>query len=144
MAILQKNNLYLKTEKCEFERERVEYLGMVVNEGKVEMDAVKVEGVSNWPTPRMKKELQQFLGFVNFYWWFIRDFASIAKPLHALTGKKLWTWDSEHATSFQKLKEAVTTSLVLTFPTDDDRFWVEADSSDFESGAVLSQSQHGV
>ena len=47
-------------------------------------------------------------------------------------------------TSFQKLKEAVTASPVLAFPTDDDQFQVEADSSDFASGAVLSQSQHGI
>ena len=92
----------------------------------------------------MKNKLQQFLGFVNFNQWFIQDFASIAKLLHALTGKKSWTWDSEHATSFQKLKEAVTTSLVLAFPTDDDQFWIEADSSDFASSAVLFQPQHGV
>ena len=144
LAILCKHNLYLKPKKCEFERERVEYLGLVVSEGKVEMDAVKVERVSKWPTPRTKNKLQQFLGFVNFYWQFIWDFASIAKPLHALTGKKSWTWNSEHTTSFQKLKEAVTTSPVLAFPTDDDQFWVEADSSDFTSGAVLSQLQHGV
>ena len=42
-------------------------MGLVVSEGKVEMDPVKVEGVSRWPTPRMKTKLQQFLGFVNFY-----------------------------------------------------------------------------
>ena len=42
-------------------------MGLVVSEGKVEMDAVKVERVSKWPTPRTKNKLQQFLGFVNFY-----------------------------------------------------------------------------
>jgi len=45
---LCQNNLYLKPEKCKFERERVEYLGLVVSKGKVEMDAVKVDGVSGW------------------------------------------------------------------------------------------------
>ena len=45
LAILHQNNLYLKPEKCEFEGKRVEYLGLVVSKGKVEMDAVKVEGV---------------------------------------------------------------------------------------------------
>ena len=45
----------------------MEYLGLVVSEVKVEMDAVKVEGVSKWPTPSTENKLQQFLGFVNFY-----------------------------------------------------------------------------
>ena len=120
LAILCKHNLYLKPEKCEFEKERVEYLGLVVMEGKVEMDTVKVEGVSRWPTPRTKNELQQFLGFVNFYRWFIQDFTSIAKLLHSLTGKKPCTWDSEHMISPQKPKEAVTASPVLAFPADND------------------------
>ena len=67
LSILQKHNLYLKPEKCEFEKNKVEYLGLVVSEGMVEMDPVKVEGVSKWPVPTMKNELQQFLGFINFY-----------------------------------------------------------------------------
>src|SRR3979490_2352767 len=46
LALLQEHDLYLKPEKCEFEKEKGEYLGLVVSEGKVEMDPVKVEGVS--------------------------------------------------------------------------------------------------
>jgi len=67
LAILCQNNPYLKLEKCKFERERVEYLGLVVSKGKVEMDAMKVEGVRKWLVPGTKNELQQFLGFINFY-----------------------------------------------------------------------------
>ena len=67
LSILCKHNLYPKPEKCEFEKSKVEYLGLVVNEGMVEMDPVKVEGVSKWPVPTTKNELQQFLGFINFY-----------------------------------------------------------------------------
>src|SRR3979490_277660 len=54
LALLQEHDLYLKPEKCEFEKEKVEYLGLVVSEGKVEMDPVKVEGVSRWPVPRQR------------------------------------------------------------------------------------------
>lgn len=56
------------------------------------MDPVKVAGVAAWPEPRKKKEVQSFLGFINFYQHFIRDFAKVAKPLHELTGKKEWHW----------------------------------------------------
>src|SRR3979490_2466667 len=61
LALLQEHDLYLKPEKCEFEKEKVEYLGLVVSEGKGEVDPVKVEGVSRWPVPKTKNELQQFL-----------------------------------------------------------------------------------
>ena len=65
---LRQHHLYLKPEKCKFEKTRIEYLGLIISEGKVEMDPVKVEAVSGWPTPTNKKEVQSFLGFTNFYW----------------------------------------------------------------------------
>ena len=67
LECLQEHKLYLKPEKCEFERRRIEYLGVIVLEGWVEMDPVKVSGVAEWPTPRNKKEVQSFIGFINFY-----------------------------------------------------------------------------
>ena len=87
LEILRKNHLYLKAEKCEFEKDRVEYLGLIISPGKIEMDPVKVEGVSKWPSPSNVKEVQSFVGFANFYRRFIKDFADIARPLHDLTRK---------------------------------------------------------
>ena len=46
---------------------RIEYLGVIISEDKVEMDPVKVAGISEWPTPTLKKEVQSFIGFINFY-----------------------------------------------------------------------------
>ncbi|EAU88305.1 reverse transcriptase-RNase H-integrase [Coprinopsis cinerea okayama7 len=51
------------------------------------MDPTKVEGLANWPTPKNVKQVQQFLGFGNFYQRFIRDYSNIAKPLNDLTRK---------------------------------------------------------
>ena len=119
----------------------MEYLGLVVRKGKVEMDTVKVEGVRKWPVLGMKNELQHFLGFINFYWRFIQDFASISKLLHSLTGKSAWVWGLEQQASFKTLNQAVTAAPVLVFLTNKDQFRVEADSSDFATGAVLSQLQ---
>ena len=75
---LQKNNLYLRPEKCEFEQEQIEYLGLVIWEGEVQMDPVKVAAVRDWPTPRNLRDLRGFLGFANFYRRFIQNFAQIA------------------------------------------------------------------
>ena len=51
------------------------------------MDPVKVVGIADWPVPQNKKEVQSFLGFTNFYWWFIQDFSHHACPLFNLTSK---------------------------------------------------------
>ena len=64
---LQEHKLYLKLEKCKFEQRWIEYLRVIVSEGQVEMDPVKVSGVAEWPMPWNKKEVQSFVGFVNFY-----------------------------------------------------------------------------
>ena len=81
MEILQKHGLSLKPEKCEFEKTSVEYLGVVISHDSVKMDPAKVARVSEWPTPSNKKEVQSFLGFINFYRRFIEGFLHIACPL---------------------------------------------------------------
>ncbi|KAF4609745.1 hypothetical protein D9613_011971 [Agrocybe pediades] len=140
LQILEQNQLYLKAEKCEFEKERIEYLGLIISQGRIEMDSVKVEGVSKWPEPENVKDVQSFLGFVNFYRRFIEDFADIAKPLHELTKKgTVWRWGLRQQEAFDQLKKKVTSSPVLIFPDDNKPYKVEADSSDYATGAVLSQ-----
>jgi hypothetical protein len=62
-----KHKLYLRPEKCEFEKTRIEYLGIIISHNKVEMDPVKIAGVVDWLTPSNKKEVQSFVSFVNFY-----------------------------------------------------------------------------
>ena len=84
---LQDNDLFAKPEKCLFEVVRLEYLGVIISKGKVEMDASKVAGVLEWPQPTKVKQVQAFLGLANFYRRFIKDFAKVAKPLHTLTKK---------------------------------------------------------
>ena len=85
MEVLQKYGLSLKPEKCEFEKTSVEYLGVVISHNLVKMDPAKVAGVLEWPTPSNKKEVQSFLGFINFYQRFIEGFSCISWPLFNLT-----------------------------------------------------------
>jgi len=87
-----------------------------------------------------KTDIQAFLGFVNFYWRFIRDFFAKAQPLFDLThSEQVWTWSRKEQAAFEDLITAVTTALVLVSPQESDLFQIEADSSDFATGAVLSQ-----
>src|SRR5258708_24840349 len=86
LSTLWKWRLFLKPEKCKFEQKEVKYLGLVISKDHVAMDPTKVHGVMEWPTPTKVKEVQSFLGFVNFYWKFIHDFSNVACPsMHSLT-----------------------------------------------------------
>jgi hypothetical protein len=53
----------------------IEYLRLIILEGEIHMDPVKVAGVTEWPTPMTLKEVQSFLGFANFYCRFIEGFS---------------------------------------------------------------------
>lgn len=140
LSCLRANGLYLWASKCEFERREIEYLGLIIAHNEVRMDPVKVDGVAKWPNPRNVKDLQSFLGFCNFYRRFICDFSHIAGPLFDLTKKdKPWAWSEPEETAFQTLKDAVTSGPVLMLPDSTRPYRVEADSSDFALGAVLSQ-----
>jgi hypothetical protein len=104
------------------------------------MDPVKVAGIANWPTPVSKKDVQQFLGFTNFYRRFIKGFSDDAWPLFNLTGKgRPWVWTESEGTVFQAIKDAVTSKSVLILPDESRPYRLEADSSNFASGAVLLQ-----
>jgi len=77
---------------------------------------------------------------MNFYQRFIQDFSAKARPLFDLTcSEQVWTWSRKEQVAFEDLKTVVTTALVLVSPQESDLFWIEADSLDFATGAVLSQ-----
>jgi transposase InsO family protein len=140
LKLLEENQLFLKPDKCEFERTRVEYLGVIISHNSVEMDPVKVAGVAEWPTPTCKKEVQSFLGFTNFYRRFIQDFSHHARPLFDLTKNDVkWHWSTDEQSAFDALKSLITSAPILTSPDNTRPFRIEADSSDFATGAVLSQ-----
>jgi len=54
---LEKFNLFLKPEKCKFHQREVEYLGVLIGNGTVKMDPIKVQGIANWPTPQTVKDV---------------------------------------------------------------------------------------
>src|SRR6202789_4109277 len=122
LELLHKHKLFLQHEKCEFEKTSIEYLGLIISEGEMRMDPVKVAGVTEWPTPTNRKEVQSFLQFANFYCRFIEGFSHHAKPLFKLTKKdRKWSWSVTEQSAFDEIKTAIT-SLILRFADDSKSF----------------------
>ena len=84
--------------------------------------------------------MQSFLGFTNFYRRFIQGFSEHACPLFDLTQNDAkWNWGTAECNAFDKLKGSITSAPVLISPDSTKPFRIEADSSDFATGAVFSQ-----
>ena len=132
--------LRLKTTKCAFFQDRVNYLGHVVSRDGVSVDQLKVNKVKNWPVPKTSKEVQQFLGLANYYRRFVQGFANTVRPLHRLTEKTAkFTWTAECQAAFDELRYRLCDTPVLSFPDYTKSFILDTDASDTGLGAVISQ-----
>ena len=89
---LEENDLYVKLEKCKWKVRKVEFLGVIIGLEGIKMEKEKVKGVLEWLMPKCIKDVQKFLGLVNYYHRFIEGFATVARLLHNLV-KKDKKWD---------------------------------------------------
>ena len=104
------------------------------------MDPAKTQAVTLWPTPTGRKELQRFLGFANFYRWFICNYSSVVQPLTALTSMRVpFQWTLEAEVAFSALKTRFSTAPVLIMADPERQFVLEVDALDTGVGVVLSQ-----
>ena len=132
----------LNPEKCTLFQKEVKFLRQVVNEDGVSTDPDKTMVIREWSTPKNVTDVRSFLGLCSYYRKFIKNFASIARPLHKLTEKgRNFVWTEECNMSFNKLKELLTSPPILAYPNRTGLFVLDADASNFGIGAVLSQIQ---
>ncbi len=141
LQILRENKLYASSEKSEFFKNEIKFLGhKILQGGSIAPDEDKLEAVLSWPSPRNVKQLQGFLGFVNFYRRFIKDLAKMSIPLFRLLRKDVpFVWDDSCQQAFEYLKNSLTSRPILRVPDPDRPFRIECDASDFAIGAVLTQ-----
>ena len=137
---LCEQDLYLKPKKCEFKKTWVEYLGMIIEEGKITMDPIKLGGIRDWPIPTTVKQVWSFLGFGNFYRKFIAHYSDLVQLLINLTKKdRTFEWTTNCQTAFDILKKRFTEEPILKMPDHSKPFQIESDASKVATGTVLTQ-----
>jgi hypothetical protein len=138
---LRKYKLPIKLSKCEFHKQSVHFLGMIVSREGLKMDPAKVEGILQWPVPKSVKEVQAFIGLANFYRRFIRGFSGVGSAMTDLTkgDKKTFKWTKEAQAAFERLKREFTTAPILVLFDPELQTILETDASDGAIAAVLTQ-----
>ncbi|GJP77657.1 hypothetical protein CLOP_g8017 [Closterium sp. NIES-67] len=92
-ALLQQHRLITKGSKCEFQKQELEFLGHVISIDGVKIDPKKIATIQAWKSPANLRELQSFLGFVNYVRRFIPNMVGVTSPLTDLLKKgKFYEW----------------------------------------------------
>ena len=135
------------------------YLGHVVSEDGVKTDPEKLDSLKNWPIPKDVKDVRAFLGFTGYYLRFIRNYASIARPLNDLllghctntkgkrkskTNPSDFIWTEHQQEAFDTLIQQLTNPPILAYADYKLPFKLHTDASLSGLGAVLYQNQCGV
>ena len=118
----------------------MEYLGLVISDGKLCMDPVKLKAVKEWPQPKKIKDIQKFCGFCNFYCCFVQGYSTMAWPLFNLTKKATpWHWTQAEENAFTALQDALTSAPILILPDYGKPFTLITNTSDYATGSILEQ-----
>ena len=102
---LRHADLKLGAEKCTFAAKEVSYLGHRVRKEGLLPDSALLAAIREIPPPKTATEVCSFLGLAGYYRRYVKNFAAIAGPLHALTRKDaVFYWSADCQTAFDRLK----------------------------------------
>jgi RNase H-like domain found in reverse transcriptase len=133
---------YSSTSKSKFCAEQIEYLGYWITRKGIQPVYNKMEASLKIKAPKIRKELCQFIGIVNYYrnMWFCR--IELLAPLTSLTSNNVkFEWLPSHQQAFDKIKKAIHTEVLLADPDLDKPFHIYTDVSDHQLGAVIMQDK---
>ncbi|MEC9123562.1 MAG: RNase H-like domain-containing protein, partial [Verrucomicrobiota bacterium] len=140
---LEEHGLVVKVEKCLFGVSEIDFLGHRVSCEGIRPLPTKVQAITKFPTPSTVKQLEQFIGMMNFYHVFIPKAAEVMKPLYqALSGTprpKDLEWSAELDQAFVQAKEHLAGATLLHHPIPGAVTALTTDASDTAIGAVLEQ-----
>jgi hypothetical protein len=137
---LREKDLPVKLSKCEFHKHSIAFLGYIVSDKGLSPDPAKVRAIKEWPELGSVKDVQAFLGLLNYYRKFIRNFGHIAAPLNNLTKKDtVFALSAECKEAFKELKHRLMIAPVLAIYDPEKESILETDASDFAISAILTQ-----
>ena len=138
-------NLKLGLGKCEFRKSEITYVGHRLTSEGLKPDPEKVRAVEAMERPTCVKELQTFLGFIQYMGKFMPNISTVTAPLRILLEKNTpWYWDEDQENSFQQLKKMATNTPILQYYDPNKPLTLSVDASSKGLGAVLIQDEKPV
>ncbi|XP_053611983.1 uncharacterized protein LOC128676069 [Plodia interpunctella] len=147
---LSKYGVSLNIEKCEFGRNKIEFLGYQVSVEGITPTEERTHAISNYPKPNTVQDFRRFLGMVNFYRDCLPHQAEhqheLNKYLHNAkkNDKTPIVWTTEAETAFDICRQSVLEATTLSHPVPGAPLSLLTDASDCSLGAVLQQKENEV
>jgi hypothetical protein len=114
LQILRDQKLYAKFSKCDFYKDKIQYLGNIVSKEGIVVDPEKIKSIMDWPIPKDVSDIRSFMGITSYYQNFIEGFSKIAHPITSLQKKGTkFTWSEKCQESFEKIKHLLTIAPIL-------------------------------
>ena len=139
------HKMKLKPSKCFLFKKEINYLGRRISNNGITLSDRSINTINKWKPPISLKEIERFMGLVNYSRQFIDNFAFKAEPLLEVLRGKTFLWGEEQAKSFNTLKKELISPNILSFPqSNGGKYYLFTDASAFSIGSELKQSQNGV
>lgn len=131
----------LNNKKCEYEQQRIKFLGHIFTPNGYEANPEKIEAIFRLNRPTNIKELQRLLGMVTYLNKFIPHLSNITEPLRILLKKETaWFWDTQQEEAFTTIKNVLTNTPVLGYYNVNSDVKLSVDASSKALGACLLQN----
>lgn len=145
LEIARAKNIKLNKAKCKIAQTEIQYLGRELSREGIKPDKAKVKAILEMPTPESRKDLERFLGMIQYIGRFIPSLSAMSAPLRILLKKETeWHWEKEQEDAYNKLKNLATSTPTLKYFDVDRPVELSVDASKDGLGAVLTQEGNPV
>lgn len=140
LKILSKYNITLSPSKCEFHRNKVNFLGFQISHNRIAPLKRNIMKITSFPEPKNRKELKRFLGTCGYYRNLIPCYAKLTDPLIELTSPKVkFSWKKQHSEAFENLQKIFFSEPFLKLPDFNKDFYLNTDASTTAISGILMQ-----